>query len=410
MVDIRFSQMASRLRRTEIRELLKLTRLPGTISFGGGLPDPVIFPYKAVEAAALRAIREKGSLALQYSPTEGEPFLKEQIASYMNRHGEKVEPDNMIVVSSSQQALDLLGRVFIDSGDPIIIERPTYVGAIQAFRAFDPEFHGVDMDFEGIIPEKLDAEVKRLIGEGRKPRFVYLIPDFQNPSGINLTLERRREVLEIARRHDLIIIEDSPYRELRYEGKPIDSIYSLDTDGRVILLKTFSKTFCPGFRIGWIVAPQPVLEKLVMSKQGADLCTSAFVSILSAYLLMDGYLEKQVEIARELYAKKAKVMLDALEEYMPDLEGLAWSKPEGGMFLWLRLPPYMDTVEMIQGAIDVKVAYVIGRCFYTDGSGLNEMRLNFSYPSEEQIVEGIKRLAQVVEKRMPVGSRARGFE
>jgi 2-aminoadipate transaminase len=300
--------------------------------------------------------------------------------------------------------------VFIDPGEPIIIERPTYVGAIQAFRAFDPDFRGVDMDFDGIIPEKLEAEVVRLIGEGRKPKFVYLIPDFQNPSGINLTLERRHEVLDIARRYDLIIIEDSPYRELRYEGKPIDSIYSMDTEGRVILLKTFSKTFCPGFRMGWIVAPPAVLEKLVMAKQGADLCTSAFVSILSAYLLMDGHLEKQVEIARELYAKKARVMLDALDEYMPDLEGLTWSKPDGGMFLWLRLPPYMDTVEMIKDAIELKVAYVIGRCFYTDGSGLNEMRLNFSYPSEEQIVEGIKRLAQVVEKRMPVTSQGPGYE
>ena len=410
MVDIRFSQMAGRLRRTEIRELLKLTRLPGTISFGGGLPDPVIFPYESVEEAVLRTIREKGNLALQYSPTEGEPFLKEQVAAYMNRHGDRVKADQMIVVSSSQQALDLLGRVFIDPGEPIIIERPTYVGAIQAFRAFDPDFRGVDMDFDGIIPEKLEAEVVRLIGEGRKPKFIYLIPDFQNPSGINLTLERRHEVLDIARKHDLIIIEDSPYRELRYEGKPIDSIYSMDTEGRVILLKTFSKTFCPGFRMGWIVAPPPVLEKLVMAKQGADLCTSAFVSILAAYLLMDGHLEKQVEIARELYAKKARVMLDALEEYMPDLEGLTWSKPDGGMFLWLRLPPYMDTVEMIKDAIELKVAYVIGRCFYTDGSGLNEMRLNFSYPSEEQIVEGIKRLAQLVEKRMPVTSQARGFE
>ena len=410
MVDIQFSQMAGRLRRTEIRELLKLTRLPGTISFGGGLPDPVIFPYESVEEAALRAIREKGNLALQYSPTEGEPFLKEQIAAYMNRYGDKVEADQLIVVSSSQQALDLLGRVFIDPGDPVIIERPTYVGAIQAFRAFDPDFRGVDMDFDGIIPEKLEAEILRLTGEGRKPKFIYLIPDFQNPSGINLTLERRREVLEIARKHDLIIIEDSPYRELRYEGKPIDSIYSMDTEGRVILLKTFSKTFCPGFRMGWIVAPPAVLEKLVMAKQGADLCTSAFTSILSAYLLMDGHLEKQVVIARELYAKKARVMLDALDEYMPDIEGLTWSKPDGGMFLWLRLPPYMDTVEMIHDAIELKVAYVIGRCFYTDGSGLNEMRLNFSYPSEDQIVEGIKRLAQLVEKRMPVAAETRGVE
>jgi 2-aminoadipate transaminase len=396
--------MAGRLRRTEIRELLKLTRMPGTISFGGGLPDPSIFPYAAVESAALRAIREKGKLALQYSPTEGEPFLKEQIAAFMERQGEKVRPEDMLAVASSQQALDLLGKIFIDPGDPIIIERPTYVGAIQAWRAFDADFVGVDTDDDGIIPEKLETAVIRLMAEGRKPKFVYLIPDFQNPSGINLTLERRRKVLEIASAYNLVIIEDSPYRELRYRGKLIDSLYSLDREGRVIQMKTLSKVFCPGFRIGWIVAPQQVLEKLVMAKQGTDLCTSAFVSILAGYLFQDGYIEKQIEISKELYAEKARVMLEALEEHMPDIEGVSWSKPEGGMFLWLRVPEYMDVVEMIGEAVELKVAFVIGTCFYTDGSGHNEMRLNYSYPTDTQIVEGIKRIAELVRRRVKTGA------
>ncbi len=400
MVGIRYSEMAARLRRTEIRELLKLTRMPDTISFGGGLADPAIFPYRAVEEATLKAIRERGSLALQYSPTEGEPFFKEQISLYLQRQGEKAGPDEILVVSSSQQAIDLLAKVFIDVGDPVIVERPCYVGTLQAFRAFGADFHAVEMDQDGIIPEKLRRTAADLIDHGRKPKFVYIIPDFQNPSGVNLSLERRREVLAIAHEYDLLIIEDSPYRELRYKGELIPSLRSLDTDGRVIQMKTFSKVFSPGFRIGWLTAPPPILDKLVMAKQGTDLCTSAFVSLVSAYILRDGHLERQIGVSRELYAKKVSVMLRALEEHMPGVDGITWSKPQGGMFLWVRLPEYMDTTEMISDAVDLRVGYVVGTCFYHDGSGKNEMRLNYSYPTEEQIIEGIRRLSMLVRDRI----------
>ncbi len=400
MVEYNFSSTAARLRRTEIRELLKLTRLPDTISFGGGLPDPAIFPYEAVEAASLRAIRESGRLALQYSPTEGEPLLRDQVAAFQQRQGEQVKPEEMIIVSSSQQALDLLGKVFLDPGDTVVVERPCYVGAIQAFRAYGAEFHGIDMDDDGMIPEKLERTLSILATRGRKPKFIYVIPDFQNPSGRNLSLERRRQVLDIAERFDLPIIEDSPYRELRYSGELIPSIRSMDRNNRVIQMKTLSKIFCPGFRLGWLIAPPPVLEKLIMAKQGTDLCTSAYVSIVTAYLLMDGHIEKQIEISRKLYAKKAATMLAALESSMPAEEGIEWSHPDGGMFLWLKLPGYMDTVEMIEQAVQKRVAYVVGSAFYTDGSGRNEMRLNFSYPTEEQIVTGIGRLAEVIAGRL----------
>ncbi|MEW5794804.1 MAG: PLP-dependent aminotransferase family protein [Candidatus Zixiibacteriota bacterium] len=224
MADIRFSTMSTRLRRSEIRELLKLTRLPGAISFAGGLPDPSIFPLAAVEDAASRVLRERGNLALQYSPTEGEPFLKKQLAAFMARQGDPAAPQDMLVVASSQQGLDLLAKVFIDQGDPIIIERPSYVGTIQAFRAFGAEFHGVEMDDEGVIPEELESTVERLIAQGRRPKFIYLIPDFQNPSGRNLSLERRHRVLQIAAKYDLPLIEDSPYRELRYRGELLPSV------------------------------------------------------------------------------------------------------------------------------------------------------------------------------------------
>lgn len=399
MTEISFSQLAGRLRRSEIRELLKLTRTPGTISFGGGLPDPKIFPYKAVEAASVRAIRERGDLALQYSPTDGEPFFKEQIVDYSRRAGEIVSADNIIVVSSSQQALDIFAKILIDENDPVIIERPCYVGALQAFRAFGADCHGVGMDQDGMIPEELDKAVTGLIHDGRKPKFVYVIPDFQNPSGINLSLERRKEILQIAARHDLLVIEDSPYRELRFVGDLLPSMYSLDTDQRVLQMKTFSKIFSPGFRIGWVVAPAPVIDRLIMAKQGTDLCTSAYTSMIAAYLMKDGLLEEQIAISKKLYARKAEVMLDAFDQYMPRLDDLWWSKPEGGMFLWLHLPDYMDTMEMITEAIELKVAYVVGSCFYMDGSGRNEMRLNYSYPTEEQIRQGVERISTLVKRR-----------
>ncbi len=400
MSNIEFSEMAGRLKRTEIREILKLTRAPGTISFGGGLPDPTIFPYEAVEAASKKTIRDQGRQALQYSPTEGEGFLKEQASAYLERNGEKVKPEEMLVVASSQQALDLLAKVFIDPGSPIIVERPSYAGALQAFTAFGADFQGVEMDDDGIIPERLNQKVTELVDRGRKPRFIYLIPDFQNPSGINLTLERRKEVLGIASKHDLIVVEDSPYRELRYQGELIPSIWSLDREGRVIQLKTLSKIFCPGFRIGWMAAPKEVLDKLVMAKQGTDLCTSAFVSIVTAYLFQDGHIERQARISRDLYARKARVMLDALEKQFAGVEGVSWSRPEGGMFLWLRLPEVLDSMDLMPAAVQKGVAYVVGSCFYPDGSGRNELRLNFSYPTEEQIGRGIKLLADLCREKM----------
>lgn len=402
MADFQFSSMASRLRRSEIRELLKLTRNPETISFAGGLPDPAIFPYAAVEAASLRAIRESGRHALQYSPTEGDPFLKEQLIKFTKRQGEDVSAENMLIVASSQQAIDLLSKIFIDPGDPIIVERPTYVGTLQAFKAFDADFHGVELDANGVDLEQLEQTVIRLVDSGRKPKFVYIIPDFQNPSGITLSLERRRDLLAIASKYDLTIIEDSPYRELRFEGDLLPSLYSLDREGRVIQMKTFSKIFCPGFRLGWINAPAEVIDKLVMAKQGTDLCTAAYSSTIAAYLIQDGYLEKQIEISKTLYRRKAAVMLESLEKFMPKLDGLWWSKPDGGMFMWVHLPEGMEANNMIQDAINLKVAFVIGSCFFHDGSGRNTMRLNYSYPTEEQIIEGVRRLAQVIGRQMPV--------
>ena len=402
MTNFSFSSMAGRLKRSEIRELLKLTRHPETISFGGGLPDPAIFPYDAVKAASAKAIDECGRLALQYSPTEGEPFLKEQLRDFMGRQGVDANAEDMLVVSSSQQGLDLISKVFIDPRDPIIVEKPTYVGAIQAFRAFDADFQGIELDQDGADTEQLERVVIRLIDSDRKPKFVYLIPEFQNPSGITLSFERRKKVLEIANKYDLFIVEDSPYAELRYRGERIPPLYAMDTEGRVLLMKTFSKIFCPGFRLGWVLGPKPVIEKMVIAKQGTDLCTAAFVSMVAAFLLKDGHVDRQIEISKHLYRRKAAVMLDALDTLMPKEDDIWWSKPDGGMFLWLRLPECIDTLEMLNDAIGLKVAYVVGSGFFFDGSGANTMRLNYSYPSEDQIVKGIGRLGRIVRKRLRV--------
>lgn len=398
MPVIHYSSAASRLRRSEIRELLKLTRMPDVISFAGGLPDPAIFPYQAIKEAANRAIDERGPLALQYSPTEGEPFLREQLAAFMQRQGETVAAQEIFEVASSQQALDLLGKVLIDPHDPIVVELPSYIGALQAFTSYDPEYHGVPMDYEGVIPKELERTVATLCAAGRKPKFVYLIPDFQNPSGITLSLERRRRVLEIASRYDLLIVEDSPYRELRFRGDLLPSLYSMDTEKRVLYIKTFSKILCPGFRIGWVMGPTGLIERLVMAKQGTDLCSSAFTSFVAAYFIEAGHLEKQIALGKEDYLRKSRLMLQALQKYMPEAAGLSWSKPEGGVFLWVTLPDYMDSGTMIRDAAEAKVIYVVGKAFHCDGSGKNTMRLNFSYPTEKQIVEGIKRLAWLVGK------------
>jgi 2-aminoadipate transaminase len=398
MIDFQFSSLAGRLKRSEIRELLKLTQKPDMISFGGGLPDPILFPLDAVREASIKAIDERGNLALQYSPTEGDPFLQEQIALFMQRQGEKVNAKDILITASSQQALDLIGKVFIDPGAPVIVEMPTYLGTIQAFRMYNAEFHGIEMDYEGVIPEKLEREVKKLCQAGRKPRFIYLIPDFQNPSGITLSLSRRKQVLEIASEYDLLVVEDSPYREVKFEGDLIPSLYSLDSEGRVLYTKTLSKIFCPGFRLGWMIGPAPVIDRLVVAKQGTDLCTSAYVSTVAAYVIKEGYLESQIEKSKKLYARKAAVMFEALEKFMPPLDGLSWSKPIGGMFMWIKLPEYMDALELLMDTIKQNVAYVIGSAFHHDGSGKNTLRINYSYPSEEKIVTGVKCIAKVIEQ------------
>lgn len=391
-----FSKNAMRMKRSEIRELLKLVNQPEMISFAGGLPAPDVFPVEELKEIMNEVMEREGRKALQYGPTEGDPRLKEELIKLMAKEGISATPDNILIVTASQQGLDLLGKVFIDRKDTVIMESPTYVGAIQAFNSYSAHMETVECDDDGMIPEALDDKLRYLFERGIKPKFIYLIPDFQNPSGVTLPKERREEILAIAEKYKMMIVEDTPYRQLRFEGKPEPALKSLDKHGRVISLFTFSKIFLPGFRLGWIVAPSKIIEKLVMAKQSADLCTSPFVQAVTYEFLKRGLLDKQITLIVEEYRKKRDHMLAMLDKYMPKLKGLKWTKPKGGLFLWVTLPEYMNSRELFVRAVEKKVAFVVGSAFHPHEKCENSLRINFSYSSFEQIEEGVKRFAQAL--------------
>ena len=393
-----YSKNARNMMRSEIRDLLKLTRQPGVISFGGGLPSPETFPVMELEEITCELLRKKGAVALQYGPTEGEVSLREEIAKLMDREKPGVTPDNVLVTSGSQQGLDVVAKVFLDPGDIVLMELPSYIGGLQAFSAYRAKMIGVPQDDEGMKTDLLEKALARLAKKGRKPKFIYVVPDFQNPSGVTMTLERRKRVLELARKYEVPIIEDSPYRDLRFTGTSIPMIFSLDKENYVIALGTFSKLLCPGLRLAWITASFEWMERMVVAKQSMDLSSPIFTQLMVAEYLKRGLLPQQIERIRRLYARKRDVMLNALERFMP--EGVEWTKPEGGLFLWVKLPKKMSASDLFPKAVKNKVAYVVGSAFHCNGKGQNTMRLNFSYPTEEQIAEGIGRLAKMIRENM----------
>jgi 2-aminoadipate transaminase len=393
-----YSKNALGMKRSEIRELLKVTRRPDMISFAGGLPSADTFPVKDLEDIACQILREKGSTALQYGPTEGEWVLREEVAKWMAREKPGVKPENILITSGSQQGLDILGRVFLDPNDLAIVELPTYIGGLQAFAAYRARMMGVPQDADGMRTDLLEKLLKRLAPRKKKLKFIYVVPDFQNPSGVTMSLERRKKLLELAYKYEVPIVEDSPYRDLRFTGDSVPAIYSLDTENQVIVLGTFSKLLCPGLRLAWIMAPTEWMDRMVVSKQSMDLCSPTFTQLIVAEYLRRGLLLKQIEKIRKLYATKRQVMLSALKKYMP--RGVTWTKPEGGLFLWVSLPKRMNTNDLFPKAIENNVAYVVGSAFHCNGKGKNTMRINFSYSSEQQIEEGIKRLAKMVKENM----------
>jgi 2-aminoadipate transaminase len=391
-----YSGVSNRIFRSEIREILKLTRKPGMISFGGGLPDPSLFPVDEIAEITSKVLKEKGYVALQYGPTAGESEMLEALQAHMGEFGDKTSIDQICLTSSSQQGLDLLALLFIDEGSPIIMESPSYLGGIQAFARAGADMHPIPLKDDGMDLERLAKVLKDLDAEGRKPRFIYVIPDYQNPSGITMTLDHRKRLLALASEHGVPLVEDSPYRELSFTGEVLPSLWTLAGGKGVIMLKTFSKVLFPGMRMGWIVAEEPVIDKIILLKQSVDLCTPSFTQLILAEYIRRGKMKQSIEKAIECYRPKLAAMLAALEKHMP--EEVTWSVPTGGMFIWLTLPERIDTKEIFTTVVEHNVAYVIGQPFHCDHSGTNTLRLNYSFPSVEKIDTGVERLAMAIKE------------
>lgn len=394
-----FSDRATGMKRSVIRELLKLTAKPGIISFAGGLPAPATFPVDYVEAAVDGVIEKEHATALQYGPTEGDARLREDLAIIMRNDGIKTSADHILITTASQQGLDLVAKIFLNPGDTCVTGSPTYLGGLQAFKSYQGVPVGVELDEHGMVPERLEQKLEQLEAEGRRPRFIYIIPDFQNPAGVTIPEERRKQILEIARKGEYLIVEDTPYRQLRYSGTSQATFQSMAPD-MVLSLYTFSKILLPGFRLGWACGPDWIIDKMVMAKQAVDLCTPPFTQAITHSMLVNGALEKGLESTIKLYSSRRKLMLECLEKDFSGISGVSWTKPEGGLFLWLTLPEGMNTEELFKQAVEAKVAYVPGSAFYPDNDNFRSMRLNFSYANEEQICEGVKRLAGVVRKNI----------
>jgi 2-aminoadipate transaminase len=385
------------LKASDIRELLKITAQPDVISFAGGLPAPELFPVEAMATISAEILRSEGESALQYSTTEGDRQLRVAIAERMTRRSGRPVPANQILVTSgSQQALDLTGKLFLDEGDVVLCESPTYIGAIQALRTYQPRFVEVATDDDGMLTDDLE----RCLSEHDRVKLIYVVPDFQNPSGRCWSAERRRRLLDLANLHQVMIVEDSPYGELRFHGQQISPVTSYDESGRVIHLGTFSKIFCPGLRIGWVTAARPIIEKYVLAKQGTDLHTSTLSQRQLATYLSRYDIDRDIEQIRETYGRRRDVMLEALDAEMP--AGVRYTRPDGGLFLWAELPPHLNARQVLERCLAAKVAFVPGGSFFPNGGHEGTMRLAFSTMPEDQIREGIRRIAQVLCELLPV--------
>jgi 2-aminoadipate transaminase len=402
--DHRYAHRTQRIGSSAVRELLKLTENSDIISFGGGFPAPDVFPVEEFRAACNTVLTDYGALALQYGTTEGYLPLREQIARHSARYGINIIPENIMITTGSQQALDLIGRIFINRGDRILVESPTYLGALQAWNAYGAEYVSVPADKNGMNIDYLEEALRT------GPKFIYVLPNFQNPTGVTLSMERRLKLIELADRYGVPIIEDDPYGQLRYEGEHLTSVVSLDDQyrnhsggcyhGNVIYLSTFSKTLAPGIRLAWVVAPVEVIRKMVMAKQGTDLHTSTFNQLVAYEVSRGGFLDQHIKLIRKVYKERRDVMLAAMDRYFP--AECDWTQPAGGLFLWNVMPEYLDAKEVFQAAIKEHVAFVPGEAFYPKPGGFNTMRLNFSNATEEKIQEGIMRLGRVIQERIRV--------
>ena len=400
--DERFALRTDNIGSSAIRELLKLSANGDVISFAGGLPAPELFPIEKFKEAADIVLTEMGESALQYGTTEGYQPLREMIAKNAAKYGIQISADNVLITSGSQQALDLLGRIFINRGDRVLVESPTYLGALQAWNAYGVKYVTIPFDDDGMQTDQLESRLRTGL------KFIYVLPNFQNPTGVTLCRERRMQLIEMADQYGVPIVEDDPYGQLRYEGEHIPPVVVLDDEmrakevplytGNVIYTSTFSKILAPGLRLAWVVAPTEVIKKLVQAKQGCDLHTSTFTQYIAYQLANSPWMKTHIHLIRRTYKERRDVMLESLRKYMP--EGVQWTEPKGGLFLWVTLPEGMDSASIFKFAVMEKVAFVPGVSFHPLGRGENTMRLNFSCMKPELIEEGIKRLANVVKNNM----------
>ncbi len=386
--DERFAERTRSMMSSIIRDLLKLALQPDIISFAGGMPASELFLVREFEEACRYVLAHDGVRALQYGATEGYPPLKQYLVEKMQEHGVPAEPENILLVNGSQQALDLIGKMFINPGDVILTEGPTYLGAIQSFRAYQARFVTVPLDEDGIQTDKLEEVLKHT-----PVKFIYVLPNFHNPAGVTMTLERRLRLVELAAKYDVFIVEDDPYRELRFEGQDIAPLVTLHKEN-VLYLSTFSKTLAPGIRLGWIVAPSKIIAKLVQAKQGADLHTSTFIQMVVHDICRRDILRHHAKEIRRVYKERRDAMLAAMEKHFPP--GATWTRPKGGLFVWVQLPQHVDVSELLNVALQEKVAFVPGRAFYPDEGGKNTMRLTFASATPEKIGEGIERLGRAL--------------
>ena len=390
-IQWQFSERAQQLQSSFIREILKITQRPEIISFAGGLPSPATFPVEVMKSAYDKVLSQNGKVALQYGPTDGYGPLREWIANSLSTEGSRILPEQILMTSGSQQALDLLGKVLIDEGSRVLVETPSYLGALQAFSVYRPEFKSVDTDEHGLVPASIDAVAKGA-------RLLYSLPNFQNPTGRSLSVERRQELVETCARLGLPLIEDDPYGALSYKGAPMPKMVAMNPDG-VIYMGSFSKVLTPGIRLGYVCAPLPLVRRLELAKQAADLHTAQLTQMVVHEVVKDGFLDQHIPTIRKLYGDQCQVMLDAMAEHFP--AGVTWTKPEGGMFIWVTLPKHIDAMKLLDQSLAARVAFVPGAPFYANEPETNTLRLSFVTASQEQIATGIAALAAAIRESLP---------
>jgi 2-aminoadipate transaminase len=393
-----FSVASQQMKKSAIREILKLTQKPEMISFAGGLPSPDSFPIDDIKKITSEVLEQDGPAALQYGTTDGDNKLRSLLAERHKKDGLTLALNNIVITTGSQQALDLAGKIFINPGDVVICGLPSYLGGLNAFSVYGARLKGIPLDDHGMRPDLLEKTIIKLKEEGSIIKFLYVIPDFQNPTGVTMPRSRRLEIIRMAERYDFLIVEDSPYRDVRFEGTPQPLMASLDTSGRVITLNTFSKILAPGFRLAWVIGHPVLIDKIVTAKQSADLCSPAFVQKITARYMEKGLLDINLEKTVALYRERRDHMLRCFREFMP--EGVKWTEPEGGLFLFVTLPPSMDAAKLLERAIKKNVAFVCGSVFYCNNEGQNTMRLNFSYAGPEDTCKGVSRLADAIREEM----------